>query len=30
LRTVVQGVTLHRGNEEGYSRPGIYALDDWR
>ena len=30
FRTVVQGVTLHRGNEEGYSRPGIYALDDWR
>ena len=22
FRTVLQGVTLHRGNEEGYSRPG--------
>jgi GNAT superfamily N-acetyltransferase len=29
-RTVVQGVAMHRGNEPGYSRPGVYALDDWR
>jgi len=30
FRTVVQGVTLHRGNEEGYSRPGVHVIDDWR
>jgi len=30
FRTVLQGVTMHRGNEPGYSRPGVYALDDWR
>jgi GNAT superfamily N-acetyltransferase len=23
-------VTLHRPNEPGYNRPGVYALDDWR
>jgi len=23
-------VTLHRPNEPGYSRPDVYALDDWR
>ena len=30
FRTVVQGVAMHRGNEPGYCRPGVYALDDWR
>lgn len=30
FRSQVQVVTLHRPNEPGYSRPGIYALDDWR
>jgi hypothetical protein len=30
FRSQVQVVTLHRPNESGYSRPGIYALDDWR
>jgi GNAT superfamily N-acetyltransferase len=30
FRTVIQGVTMHRPNEPGYSRPGLYALDDWR
>src|SRR5262249_54185380 len=30
FRTVIQGVTMHRGNEPGYSRPGLYILDDWR
>jgi GNAT superfamily N-acetyltransferase len=30
FRTMIQGVTLHRGNEPGYSRPGVFALDDWR
>ncbi len=28
--TLVQGVAMHRGNEPGYNRPGVYALDDWR
>jgi hypothetical protein len=23
-------VTMHRPNEPGYSRPGLYVLDDWR
>jgi hypothetical protein len=30
FRTAFQGVTMHRGNEPGYSRPGVYVLDDWR
>ena len=30
FRTVMQGVTMHRDNEPGYSRPGLYILDDWR
>ena len=30
FRTEFQGVAMHRPNEEGYSRPGIYAIDDWR
>jgi GNAT superfamily N-acetyltransferase len=30
FRTEIQGVTMHRPNEAGYSRPGIYVLDDWR
>lgn len=25
-----QGVTMHRGNEPGYSRPDTYVIDDWR
>jgi GNAT superfamily N-acetyltransferase len=29
-RTDVQGVAMHRPNEEGYNRPGVYLLDDWR
>jgi GNAT superfamily N-acetyltransferase len=29
-RTAIQGVNMHRGNEPGYCRPGIYAIDDWR
>ncbi|HXH97384.1 MAG TPA: GNAT family N-acetyltransferase [Gaiellaceae bacterium] len=29
-RTFVQGVAMHRGNQPCYSRPGVYALDDWR
>jgi len=30
FRTVLQGVAMHRPNEPGYSRPEIWALDDWR
>jgi hypothetical protein len=30
FRTMIQGVTMHRPNEPGYSRPGLYVLDDWR
>ncbi|HWB48676.1 MAG TPA: GNAT family N-acetyltransferase [Stellaceae bacterium] len=30
FRTQLQGVAMHHGNEPGYCRPGIYALDDWR
>lgn len=30
FRTEFQGVTMHLGNEPGYSRPGLYVLDDWR
>jgi GNAT superfamily N-acetyltransferase len=29
-RTEFQGVSMHRGNEPGYSRPGAYVIDDWR
>jgi len=30
FRTEFQGVTMHRPNEPGYNRPGVYVLDDWR
>jgi predicted N-acetyltransferase YhbS len=30
FRTQIQGVTMHRPNEGGYSRPGLFVLDDWR
>jgi predicted N-acetyltransferase YhbS len=30
FRTAIQGVTMHRPNEAGYSRPGAWVLDDWR
>jgi GNAT superfamily N-acetyltransferase len=29
-RTAIQGVTMHQRNEPGYSRPGVYIIDDWR
>lgn len=29
-KTVRQGVAMHRPNEPGYSRAGIYVIDDWR
>ncbi|MGY2746291.1 GNAT family N-acetyltransferase [Arthrobacter sp. UYCu723] len=30
FRTGLQGVTMHRPNEPGYSHPGAYVIDDWR
>jgi hypothetical protein len=30
FRIEIQGVTMHRPNEPGYSRPDIYIIDDWR
>ena len=30
FRSEIQGVTMHRPNAAGYSRAGIYVLDDWR
>ncbi|MGC2414670.1 MAG: GNAT family N-acetyltransferase [Stellaceae bacterium] len=30
FRAQIQGVTMHRPNAAGYSRAGIYLLDDWR
>ena len=29
FHTEISGVTMHRPSEPGYSRPGIYVLDDW-
>ena len=30
FRTDLQGVAMHRANEPGYNRPGVYLIDDWR
>jgi GNAT superfamily N-acetyltransferase len=30
FRTEIQGVTMHRPDESGYSRAGVFVLDDWR
>ncbi len=30
FRTAIQGVNMHRRNEPGYCRPGVYVIDDWR
>ena len=30
FRTDMQGVAMQRPNEDGYNRPGVYVLDDWR
>ena len=30
FRTAIQGVAMHRDNEPGFCRPGVYILDDWR
>jgi len=30
FRTEIQGVAMHRQNDPGYCRPGVYIIDDWR
>jgi hypothetical protein len=30
FRTVMQGVSMHRPNEPGWSRPEVWAMDDLR
>lgn len=30
FRTDLQGVAMHRPNEPGFCRPGIFVIDDWR
>jgi GNAT superfamily N-acetyltransferase len=30
FRTDLQGVTMHRPNTDGYSRAGVFVIDDWR
>jgi hypothetical protein len=30
FRTGLQGVTMHRPNEPGYSHADSYVIDDWR
>ncbi len=29
-RAGLVGVSMHRANDQGYSRPGIWLIDDWR
>jgi GNAT superfamily N-acetyltransferase len=29
-RAQLVGVSMHRANDQGYSRPGIWLIDDWR
>jgi N-acetylglutamate synthase-like GNAT family acetyltransferase len=30
FKTAMQGVAMYAPNEPGYSKPGVFALDDWR
>jgi hypothetical protein len=30
FRTDIQGVAMHRRDEQGYNRPEVYLIDDWR
>jgi GNAT superfamily N-acetyltransferase len=30
FKTDLEGIAMHRPNETGYSRGGLYVLDDWR
>jgi hypothetical protein len=29
-RAFLHGVAMHRGNDAGYNRPGVFVIDDWR
>ncbi len=30
FRTAITGISMHRPNQPGFSRPGVFVLDDWR
>jgi N-acetylglutamate synthase-like GNAT family acetyltransferase len=30
FRAQIQGIAMHKDNDPGYSRPGVYIIDDWR
>ena len=30
FRTFIQGVAMQKPNEPGFSRPGVFVIDDWR
>jgi GNAT superfamily N-acetyltransferase len=30
MRVDMYGIAMHRRNEVGYNRPGVYLIDDWR
>jgi predicted N-acetyltransferase YhbS len=30
FRTTIEGVAMHKDNDPGYCRPGVYVIDDWR
>jgi hypothetical protein len=30
FRSMGQGVAMQRPHEEGFNRPGVYVVDDWR
>lgn len=30
FKTAIQGVIMERNNAEGYNRPGVWLIDDWR
>lgn len=30
FQTEILGIAMHRPNKPGFSRPGVYVLDDWR
>ncbi len=30
FRIGMLGVAMHKPNKEGFSRPGVYVIDDWR
>ncbi len=29
-RTEIQGIAMHKDNDPGYSKPGLFIIDDWR